>query len=203
MGILAGDALLNYAFETAISALDGASAGMNMYETTDCVNVIKALRILAQKAGIYGMIGGQVVDIEAEGAAPDTVTMDTIEFIHEHKTAAMIESSLMIGATLAGASDPVVKGLEKIGSDVGLAFQIQDDILDITGSSETLGKPVGSDEANGKTTYVSLVGLEKAKEDVTAISSRALAELETLSGSGNKHGIFLKELIASLTYRDR
>ncbi len=189
MGILAGDALLNYAFETAL-------------ESTPSDSVFKALKVLARKAGIYGMIGGQVVDIESEGK-PDDVTMDTIRFIHENKTAAMIESSLMIGAILAGAEDSDVQKLEKIGSDVGLAFQIMDDILDITGDSETLGKPVGSDEENGKVTYVSLVGLRQAKEDVATISSRALDELLGIVGSTNEHGVFLRDLIASLTYRDR
>ncbi len=189
MGILAGDALLNYAFETALES-EGESN-------------IKALKVLAKKAGIYGMIGGQVVDVESEGKSADEVTMDTIRFIHENKTAAMIESSLMIGAILAGADDSDVKKLEQIGSDVGLAFQIMDDILDVTGDEERLGKPVGSDEENGKVTYVSLVGIDRAREDVAAISSRALDELAGLVGSANEHGVFLKELIASLTYRDR
>ncbi len=194
MGILAGDALLNYAFETALVAFDKA-------EDPSCI--VKALRILARKAGIYGMIGGQVVDVETEGKPADDVRMDTIKFIHENKTAAMIESSLMIGAILAGAEDKDVERLEQIGSDVGLAFQIMDDILDITGDAATLGKPIGSDEEKGKVTYVSLVGLEQAREDVAAISSRALDELAQLVGSANEHGVFLKELIASLTYRDR
>lgn len=195
MGILAGDALLNYAFETALKAFERPG-------TAPCDSIPKALKVLAQKAGIYGMIGGQVVDVESEGK-PESVTMDTIKFIHENKTAAMIESSLMIGGILAGAEDSDVKKLEQIGSDVGLAFQIMDDILDITGDSETLGKPVGSDEENGKVTYVSIAGLEQAKEDVASISTRAMDELEGIVGSANEHGIFLKELIASLTYRDR
>ena len=197
MGILAGDALLNYAFETALSAFDTTTDANRMRR------IAYALSVLAKKAGIYAMVGGQVVDIKAEEKSADEVTKDTIKFIHENKTAAMIESSLMIGAILAGADEADIKTLERIGSDVGLAFQIQDDILDVTGDEKALGKPVGSDEANGKTTYVSLVGLEKAKEDVAALSSNALSELACLEGSVNEHGIFLKDLIASLTYRDR
>ncbi len=197
MGILAGDALLNYAFETALGAFD------NVSDQDSIRRIASALSILAKKAGIYGMVGGQVVDIESEEKSADEVTMDTIKFIHENKTAAMIESSMMIGAALAGADEADIKKLEKIASDVGLAFQIQDDILDITGDEKALGKPVGSDEANGKTTYVSLTGLEKAKEDVAALSSNALSEIACLEGSVNEHGIFLKDLIASLTYRDR
>ena len=187
MGILAGDALLNYAFETALRA----------FETASFDNTVKALRILSNKAGIYGMIAGQVVDIESEDRSGD-VTMDTIRFIHENKTAAMIESSMMIGAALAGASDEEISIMEKIGSDVGLAFQIRDDILDVTGDEKTLGKPVGSDEENGKATYVSLVGLDEAKKDVSDISARALSNLASLS----KENPFLTELIQYLIIRE-
>lgn len=186
MGILAGDALLNYAFETALKAYD--------YEAS--ANIIKALKVLANKAGIYGMVGGQVVDVESEGKPID---MDVIKFIHENKTAAMIESSMMIGAILAGADDKAVEVIEAIGSDVGLAFQIQDDILDVTSTLEVLGKPIGSDEKNGKTTYLSLVGLEQAQRDVEMISKRAISNLESLSVRND----FLKDLILELITRDR
>ena len=202
MGILAGDGLLNYAFETAMTAFDAVpAAGEDAKETLQ--RIAKALKILAKKAGIYGMIGGQVVDIEAEDAPAGTVTMDTIKFIHENKTAAMIESSLMIGAALAGASPEEIDTMEKTGSDIGLAFQIQDDILDVTGDDATLGKPVGSDEKNGKTTYVTLEGLDKAKADVAAISQRAVANLEGLRGSDTEAGQFLKSLIMSLVGREK
>ena len=193
MGILAGDALLNYAFETALLAFDQEKVS----KRTVPFDTVKALRILANKAGIYGMVAGQVVDIESEDR-PGDVTMDTIRFIHENKTAAMIESSMMIGAALAGASDDEISIMEQIGSDVGLAFQIRDDILDVTGDEKTLGKPVGSDEENGKTTYVSLVGLEQAKKDVAAISERALANLASLPGDK----AFLTDLIKYLIHRD-
>ena len=203
MGILAGDALLNYAFETALLAF-GQSKGADISESFSASErIAKALGILAQKAGIYGMIGGQVADIESEGKPPENVSMDTIRFIHENKTAAMIESSMMIGAVLAGADDEAVGKLEKIGSDIGLAFQIQDDILDVTGTDEVLGKPVGSDEKNGKTTYVSLAGLDKAVMDVKTISQRAISELQSFPESNSESGKFLTELIESLVERDR
>ncbi|MCR5475192.1 MAG: polyprenyl synthetase family protein [Lachnospiraceae bacterium] len=199
MGILAGDGLLNYAFETAMKAFDSV-------KEDDAVltwNVIRSLRILADKAGIYGMIGGQVADVEAEDQPAEDITMDRIGFIHENKTAAMIESSMMIGAALAGASPEDLDRVEKIGSDIGLAFQIRDDILDVTGDDKTLGKPAGSDERNGKATYVSLVGYEKAVEDVAAISQRAVDLLEELPQGAGVKGQVLKELIRSLVNRDR
>ena len=201
MGILAGDALLNYAFETAQKTFDAIpedapDAAVRMKK------VAKAFSILSKKAGIYGMIAGQVADIEAEDD-PSHATMDTIRFVHENKTAAMIESSMMIGAALAGATKEEIQTMETIGSDVGLAFQIVDDILDITGDKEALGKPIGSDERNGKVTYVSLVGLEKAREDVKMLSKRAQDSLAGLAQSQNAHGAFLKELITALIDRDR
>lgn len=199
MGILAGDGLLNYAFETAMKAFDSV-------KEDDAVltwNVIRSLRILADKAGIYGMIGGQVADVEAEDQPAEDITMDRIGFIHENKTAAMIESSMMIGAALAEASPEDLDRVEKIGSDIGLAFQIRDDILDVTGDDKTLGKPAGSDERNGKATYVSLVGYEKAVEDVAAISQRAVDLLEELPQGAGVKGQVLKELIRSLVNRDR
>lgn len=186
MGILAGDGLLNYAFETAIKA----------YDIEASAKVIEAFKVLANKAGIYGMIGGQVVDIETENQPNN---LDTIKFIHENKTAAMIESSMMIGAILADATDEQIKIIESVGSDVGLAFQIQDDILDVTSTIEELGKPIGSDEKNGKTTYLSLMGLEKSKADVKEISERAISALESLPVKND----FLIELIKSLITRTK
>lgn len=189
MGILAGDALLNYAFETALGAFDLISAADN-------IKVVNSLKILADKAGINGMIGGQTVDIQSENVP---IGMDTIKYIHENKTAAMIESSMMIGGILAGASYEEAKVLETVASDIGLAFQIRDDILDVTSTAEVLGKPIGSDEKNGKTTYVSLVGLDKAMEDVVNISERAIDNLDSLGRSND----FLRQLIISLTNRDK
>ena len=204
MGILAGDALLNYAFETAFRAFDAAKTP-DEAKTADPVitsRIAAALRILAGKAGIYGMIGGQVVDIESEEKSAGEITMDTVRFIHENKTAAMIESAMMTGAVLAGATEEETSAVETIASDIGLAFQIRDDILDVVGSNETLGKPVGSDAKNGKVTYVTLVGLDKAKEDVRNISERAVDKLGSLRGSRSESGRFMKELIETLVDRD-
>ena len=186
MGILAGDALLNYAFETAAAALE-----------KDCTpHTARAVRILAEKAGIYGMIGGQVVDVESEGKE---ISPETLLFLQENKTAALIESSLMIGAVLAGADEENIRRMERIGSDVGIAFQIQDDILDVTSTTEVLGKPVGSDEKNQKVTYVTFAGLEAAGAKVRELSERAL---ETLRQTGRDNP-FLAELIRYLISREK
>ena len=136
MAILAGDALLNYAYEVATKAFDLA-------EKDQIMNVVEAIKILASKPGIYGMIGGQVADVELEGTP---LSMEQILFIHKNKTSALIEACMMIGAVLAGASKEDVLKMEECGEYIGLAFQIQDDILDLTGDEEEIGKPVGSDE---------------------------------------------------------
>ena len=187
MGILAGDALLNYAFETALKAFD-------MEPLNPAIP--KALKILAGKAGIYGMIGGQVVDVQAEGQA---VEKERLDFIYRLKTGALIEASMMIGALLAGASEEQVRCMETVAADVGLAFQIQDDILDVTSTMEVLGKPINSDEKNNKTTYVTLEGLDKARADVAEISERAL---NTLAMQENRNE-FLEELVKYLIYREK
>lgn len=188
MGILAGDALLNYAFETAAKAFA-------MFPERSLV-IGRALQVLAGKAGIYGMIGGQVVDVESAGC---NLTKEQLDFIYELKTSALIESSMMIGAILAGADDNSIKNIEKIAKNVGIAFQIQDDILDVTSTMEVLGKPIMSDEKNEKTTYVTLVGLEKAKEYVENISMEAIELLEEYETEGS----FLKELLISLINRKK
>ncbi len=184
MGILAGDGLLNYAFEVALAAFD--------IEFNE--RVAKALKVLATKAGIYGMIGGQIADIESEGKS---VGIDTVEFIHRLKCGALIESAMLIGAILAGASEEEQAKIEQIGADVGYAFQIQDDILDVTGTTEVLGKPAGSDDKNEKSTYVSIKGLEQAKKDVELMSARALKNLASFK---NKNA-FLEDLIKMLINR--
>lgn len=187
MAILAGDGLLNFAFETACRAF-------SMEEGADKAG--GALKILAEKAGIYGMIGGQAVDVEAEKRKLQ-LDGEKLLFIHAHKTAALIESAMMIGAHLAGAGEEDVKKLEKAGYCIGIAFQIQDDILDITSTLEELGKPVGSDEKNDKLTYVSVYGLERSRQDVEKLSREALEILQ----SGGKKNEFLEELIISLITR--
>ncbi|MBU9738951.1 polyprenyl synthetase family protein [Diplocloster agilis] len=187
MGILAGDALLNYAFETATRAFEMEPSN---------ARIGKALRILAVKAGIYGMIGGQTVDVEAVG---QPLTREKLDFIYELKTGALIEAAMMTGAVLAGASDEQVKTVEQIASDVGLAFQIQDDILDVTSTMEELGKPIGSDEKNEKTTYVTIKGLDQAKADVERISKRAMDALHSL----NREDAYLSALMESLINRKK
>ncbi len=186
MGILAGDALLNLAFETAASAFE--------IETSE--RTAKALKILAKKAGIYGMIGGQVVDVESEG---QPLSREKLDFIYRLKTSALIEAAMMIGAVLAGASDEEAAAIECVANDVGLAFQIQDDILDVTSTLEVLGKPIHSDDKNNKTTYVTLEGLDKAKKDVEEISERALSTLASLEHKN----AFLEELIRMLITREK
>jgi geranylgeranyl diphosphate synthase type II len=187
MGILAGDGLLNYAFETATRAFDIS----NNY---DKIGI--ALRTIAAKSGIYGMIGGQSVDIENDG---NPIDRNTLDFIYKLKTGALIECSMMIGAILAGASHEEVDIVEQIADNVGLAFQIQDDILDVTSTIEVLGKPINSDEKNHKITYVTIEGLEKAKLDVEEISNKALDLLDGL----NFENVFLNELIKMLITREK
>ena len=189
LAILAGDGLLNYAFETAVRAFD--------YDT-DAKVVAKALKVLATKAGIYGMIGGQTVDIEAE-SGNQIMNEETLMFIHKNKTAALIESSMMIGAILAGASDEDVEAVEKIAYNIGIAFQIQDDILDVIGSEEVLGKPIGSDAKNEKLTYVSLKGLEAAKEEVAKLSKEAITSIQKYE----KDDDFLSRLATYLIDREK
>lgn len=188
MAILAGDALLNFAFETATKAFE-----MFPGKSTQ---IGKALQILAGKAGIYGMIGGQVVDVKNVG---NPVSKEVLDFIYELKTSALIESSMMIGAVLAGASDEDVQKIERIAKGVGIAFQIQDDILDVTSTAEVLGKPILSDEKNDKTTYVTLIGLEKAKEQVEQISMEAIELLHQFKPEDS----FLEELLTSLIHREK
>ena len=166
MGILAGDALLNYAFETACKAFEQFPE--------ESLRIGQAMRVLARKAGIYGMIGGQVVDVKESGHQIDEEVLD---FIFRLKTGALIESAMMIGAILAGASKEDVKSMQKIAGKIGMAFQIQDDILDVTSTTEQLGKPVHSDEKNEKTTYVTLKGIEQAHKDVERMTEEAIDEL--------------------------
>lgn len=189
MAVLAGDALLNMAFETAVKAFE---------MSTDAQRIGRALAVFAKKAGIYGMIGGQTADIEAEEKS-NRIDEELLLFIHEHKTAALIQSAMMCGAILAGASTEDVQKIEKIGYDIGIAFQIQDDILDVTGSMEQLGKPIGSDEKNNKITYVTLKGLDQAQKDQRAISEEAVF----LLSSFEKRSLFLEQMIESLITREK
>ncbi|WP_461810199.1 polyprenyl synthetase family protein [Faecalimonas sp.] len=188
MGILAGDALLNYAFETASKAFD--------MKKEDSYLIGKALQVLGKKSGIYGMIGGQVVDVTATGTKVDK---NVLNFIYDLKTSALIEASMMIGAVLAGATAKEIMIIEASAKKVGLAFQIQDDILDVISTEGVLGKPIRSDEKNEKTTYVTLEGFEKAKEQVETLSTEAITMLQGL----NRENPYLMALLEKLIYREK
>ena len=189
--ILAGDGLLNLAFETIAKAMN---------EEDDIIvlrRMVYANSVLANKAGIYGMIGGQMVDLMMENKS-DT-ELDTLLFIHKHKTAALIEAALMIGAIMAGADDEDIEKIEKVGDNTGLAFQIRDDILDIIGDSIKLGKSVGSDEKNDKTTYVKIKGLEESQKDLENLSQEARDIVIGIAGKET----FLSDLIEYLVNREK
>ena len=189
MAILAGDGLLNYAFETAMKSFTMEG---------DLEKKARALSVLAQKAGIYGMIGGQTADIEAEDLG-DQVTTEHLMFIHAHKTSALIEAAMMAGAILAGASQEEIAQIEKAAYEIGIAFQIQDDILDVTSTLEMLGKPIGSDAKNHKTTYVTLKGLEESRKEQQELSLHAIETIRNIGYSND----FLMELVTSLITREK
>ncbi len=189
MAILAGDGLLNYAFETAMKSFTMEG---------DLEKKARALSVLAQKAGIYGMIGGQTADIEAEDLG-DQVTTEYLMFIHAHKTSALIEAAMMTGAILAGASQEETAQIEKAAYEIGIAFQIQDDILDVTSTLEMLGKPIGSDAKNHKTTYVTLKGLEESRKEQQELSLHAIETIRSIGYSND----FLMELVTSLITREK
>lgn len=191
MAILTGDALLNRAFEVALSCSVNKSPEKS-------VRILKALKLLASKSGIYGMVGGQVFDVESENLEKSN-TLEEILFIHRLKTSALLQIAFMAGAILAGAPEKDIELLSVIGENVGIAFQIKDDILDVTSTQEVLGKPIGSDEKNNKTTYVNLVGLEQSEIDVKKYSDLAIDSFDMLSEKNE----FLRELIISLVAREK
>lgn len=177
LAILAGDGLLHHAFEVMSNAC----------VIDCCVETAKAMQAIAHGAGVYGMLSGQVVDVLSEGKQIDEKTM---YFIHKNKTAAMLQGALKAGALLAGADKQQVGNMEKAGEKIGVAFQIADDILDITSTLQELGKPVHSDEKNEKNTYVTMYGMEESKKMVEKLSQEAIAILETFGERAN----FLVEL---------
>lgn len=185
MAILAGDGLLNLAYETASRAFE-------MEPENPAVG--KAMAVLARKTGITGMIGGQSVDVEQSGK---DLSRGQLDFIYRLKTSALIEGSMMVGAILAGAEEKEVSLVEKCAYNIGVAFQIQDDILDVIGDSKELGKQVGSDEKNHKQTYVTINGLEKSQREVAELSREAVTILEQLPGDQE----FLAQLILMLIDR--
>ena len=188
MGVLSGVALLNYAYEVMLTAFDLAE------DEKARARVINALKVMSHKTGLYGMLGGQSVDVENDGKP---MSREMINYIYENKTSALIEGSMMAGAILGGASAEEVAVVEKAASGIGLAFQIQDDILDVTSTAEELGKPIRSDEKNHKTTYVTLMGIEKASQQVAELSEEAVKLLEGL----NKKNEFLFTLVKELVGR--
>ena len=187
-GILAGDALLNYAYEIMLSSITKLTADK-------VVKAVRAAQIIAYKAGIYGMVGGQSLDVWLTDKSMDDKQLD---FIFNLKTGALIEAAFMAGAVLAGADESAVTDIEKAGNKVGVAFQIKDDILDVTSTQEKLGKPVFSDEKNNKTTYITLYGMDKADRDVEALSKEAV---DIIKKYGNND--FLVSLILKLINREK
>lgn len=192
MAVIAGDGLLNLAFETALGAYDAAGNE----EEKDCVT--RALRLLARNAGVFGMVGGQCADIMTD-LDSKSLTPELLHYIHKHKTACMIESGFQIGAILAGAPEADITALGVIAEDIGLAFQIQDDILDVTGSKEELGKSIGKDALEGKATYVTMNGLEASAQRVRELTEHALAAMDGLSVQNP----FLKALVEQLMTRTK
>ena len=189
--ILAGDGLLNMAFETIAKAMADEK------DPAVLKRMVRANVVLSNKAGIYGMIGGQMVDLIMENHKD--IDLDTILFIHKCKTAALIEASLMVGAIIAGASDEDILKIEKAGYNIGLAFQIRDDILDVIGDEIKLGKSVGSDEKNEKTTYVKIKGVDESQKDLEVLSEEAKDIVIKIAGKET----FLSELIEVLVNRDK
>lgn len=187
MGILAGDGLLNYAFETAAKAFELEPGNSQ---------IGKALYVLAHKAGIHGMLGGQCVDVESEGSL---VSEEMLAVIYRLKTGALLEASMMIGAILAGATSSEQKQVEQAAGELGLAFQIQDDILDVTSTTEELGKPIGSDEKNHKATWVTLYSVEQAEQEVERLSRKSVERMNALVVKNE----FLTSLMMELIHRKK
>ncbi len=191
LALLAGDGLLNYAFEIIAEE-------MKKLDVTNPKKVkayIDAFYYLSKAAGTFGMLAGQVVDIESENASE--VSRELLEYICENKTGAFLKASMVIGAILAGASQEEIDTIEKVAGNIGLAFQIQDDILDVTSTEEELGKPIGSDEKNNKSTFVSFEGLEAAKREVKELTDEAIGLLRSLDAKNE----FLEELLMYLIDR--
>ena len=184
MGILGGAALLNYGYETMFRAFDHAPGD---------ARVIQALRIMAEKTGIFGMLGGQSVDVENDGKP---LSKEMLDYIYRNKTSALIEAAMMTGAILAGAEEKEVEIIGEAAGKIGLAFQIQDDILDVTSTEEELGKPVHSDEKNNKVTYVSLFGIQEASEQVKRLSEEAVSLIRGLYQKNEFLCTLIQELVS-------
>jgi geranylgeranyl diphosphate synthase type II len=185
--ILAGDALLTEAFRI----LADAEANRSVPPAT----VIKVIELVARYAGSQGMVGGQVVDMESEGKEID---FPTLEYIHTHKTGGLILASVQVGALLGGANDSQVAAIKRFGGAAGLAFQVADDILDVVGDQQHLGKNVGSDQARGKATYPAQLGLDEARQRADELCGIAISALAPLGKSAE----ILQELARYIVNRD-
>ena len=185
ISILAGDGLLNFAFENIIEYAS---------KKNDMKYIIAALEI-AHASGIWGMVGGQVVDIENEGKMIEKKTMD---YMHANKTGAIINACVKTGAIIAGASENDITQLSYYAHDLGLAFQVIDDILDVIGDEKKMGKKTGSDIKKNKATYVSMYGIDEAKKIANQLSQSALSHIEYFGDDS----IFLKQLTLYLLNRD-
>lgn len=181
--LLAGDALLTHAFEII------ASSNMNSEAK------IKAISLLSQNSGVNGMIGGQVIDLKLESLAPEINDLITT---YKLKTGALISAACLLGCLCADATDEQLVAASKFAYSLGVAFQIQDDILDIIGNEEELGKPVGSDAENNKTTYAAIRGIEQSKKDIENLTKSAIKQLDFFNDNE-----FLRELAISLVYREK
>lgn len=181
--LLAGDALLTNAFQIVAGA------------ELDASKIALACGLLAQNAGVQGMVGGQVIDLKYESETPD---IRQLLAVHRLKTGALISAACLLGCIAAGADDKKISAASAFAYDLGVAFQIKDDILDVTGSSEELGKPVGSDEENNKTTYVTLRGIENAQKDVEKLTSAAISRLSEFQNTE-----FLEALSLYLVNRNK
>lgn len=175
MAILAGDGLLGLAFETVIK------------NAPNDARTLRALEVLAENAGPGGMLGGQVVDIESENTV---ISEEKLRYLHEHKTGALIKAACLMGAIIGGGDDETLNRIEKYAEKIGLAFQITDDILDVCGNTEIIGKQVGSDEKGGKSTFVTLFGLCGAKTE----AQNLIREAKALVSDENEYGDFLRNL---------
>ncbi len=185
MAVLAGDALLNAAFETVLNHSKVAPA-----------LTVEALKVIAEAAGTEGMIGGQVIDLESEGKVVDSVTLMAM---HVHKTGALMMASAKAGAIIGGGTKEDVLNMENFARYLGVAFQIKDDILDVESSAEVLGKTIGSDSENEKTTFVTLYGVEQSQRMLEDYTQKAIEILEVYG----ERAAFLKELSLFLLRRDR
>lgn len=181
--LLAGDALLTHAFQI----LAGAEL--------DDKKIALACGLLAQNAGVQGMVGGQVIDLKYESETPD---LQQLLSVHRLKTGALISAACLLGCIAAGADDEKIAAASAFAYDLGVAFQIKDDILDVVGSTEALGKPVGSDAENNKTTYVTVRGMENAQKDVEMLTSAAVSRLSAFENTD-----FLKTLALYLVNRNK